>query len=165
MNWWLVRAHRAGLALLGQPRASYRRVEQATIYDRRLVRRRFSSTALTKKTSTVAYSPLSFQMCAMRPVGETDKKSGCGTWNFSPPGTITSNGTNGVRCQNCLSSVAVIAVKIMERAIGVNRFYLRFAPEIPRAASSLSLIAGFSLCHNAPLESDAMISPGRVRDC
>jgi hypothetical protein len=55
----------------------------------------FSSTALTKKTSTAAYSPPSFQMCAMRPFGETDKKSGCGTWNFSLLGTITSNGTNG----------------------------------------------------------------------
>jgi hypothetical protein len=133
---------------------SYRPDGQATIYNRRLVRRRFSSTALTKNTSTATYSPLCFQMCAMRPFGDTDKKSGCGNESDAKTHRTPQHFVRNPRdTPNWFRESFRSAYAPSRRfcTVTILRGYLS--------------VAGFSLCHNAPLKSNGMISPRRIRGC
>ena len=67
------------------------------------------STAVMRNTSIETRTSPFFQTWAILPLGETVRKSGCGTGTFSPLASTMLNGTNGAACQNTLSSVAVIA--------------------------------------------------------
>lgn len=66
------------------------------------------STAAINIISSAVRSSSFFQTYAIRPEGETERKSGCGTCNFSEPANTMLKGSNGAACQNFLSSVAVI---------------------------------------------------------
>jgi hypothetical protein len=90
----------------------------------------------------------------MRPFGETDKKSGCGNESDAkahrtPQHFVRNPREKPNRFRESFRSAYASSRRFC--TVTILREYLS--------------VAGFSLRYNAPLESNAMISPGSVRGC